>query len=186
MTMAAFKMFSGDKGNTDVDVQLRLRLLRFSIGTNSIWGLPNWRDFNLMKGFGREVWQSPSCFISLDIPTVTQLEPTLSKTYLYLPSDENDLKSLEDSENGIRQSFESSLGPLSHLPCDENDNHYEDSGNDKRVWHYGNQFVQETGLHKLCHPTIRDGSTWSKFRARGEHGDVFLVLQLRSSDSQRT
>ena len=33
MTMAAFKMFSGDKGNTDVDVQLRLRLLRFSIGT---------------------------------------------------------------------------------------------------------------------------------------------------------
>ena len=38
-----------------------------------------------MKGFGREVWHSPSCFISLDIPTVTQLEPTLSKTYLYLP-----------------------------------------------------------------------------------------------------
>ena len=31
-----------------------------------------------------------------------------------------------------------------------------------------------TGLHKLCHPTILDGSTWSKFGARGEHGDVFL------------
>ena len=30
------------------------------------------------------------------------------------------------------------------------------------------------GLHKLYHPTIRDGSTWSKFGARGEHGDVFL------------
>ena len=34
------------------------------------------------------------------------------------------------------------------------------------------------GLHKLCHPTIRDGSTWSKFGARGGHGDVFPVLQL--------
>ena len=33
----------------------------------------------------------------------------------------------------------------------------------------------EAGLHKLCHPTIRDGSTWSKFGARGEHGDVFLL-----------
>ena len=30
------------------------------------------------------------------------------------------------------------------------------------------------GLHKLYHPTIQDGSTWSKFGARGEHGDVFL------------
>ena len=36
----------------------------------------------------------------------------------------------------------------------------------------------ESGLHKLCHPTIRDGSTWSKFRARGEHGDVFLFSNL--------
>ena len=31
-----------------------------------------------------------------------------------------------------------------------------------------------TGLHKSFHPTIRDGSTWNKFGARGEHGDVFL------------
>ena len=31
-----------------------------------------------------------------------------------------------------------------------------------------------TGLHKLCYPTIRDRSTWSKFGAHGEHGDVFL------------
>ena len=29
------------------------------------------------------------------------------------------------------------------------------------------------GLHNFFHPTIRDGSTWSKFGARGEHGDVF-------------
>ena len=39
--------------------------------------------------------------------------------------------------------------------------------------------VQQSGLHHLFHPTIRDGSTWSKFGARGEHGDVFPVLQLR-------
>ena len=30
-----------------------------------------------------------------------------------------------------------------------------------------------TGVHKSFHPTIRDGSTWSTFGARGEHGDVF-------------
>ena len=34
------------------------------------------------------------------------------------------------------------------------------------------------GLHNLFHPTIRDESTWSKFRARGEHGDVFLFFNL--------
>ena len=34
------------------------------------------------------------------------------------------------------------------------------------------------GLHNLCHPTIRDGSTWSKFGARGEHGDVFLLSNI--------
>ena len=28
------------------------------------------------------------------------------------------------------------------------------------------------GVHKSFHPTIWDGSTWSKFGARGEHGDV--------------
>ena len=39
------------------------------------------------------------------------------------------------------------------------------------------------GLHNLFHPTIRDWSTWSKFGARGEHGDVFLfsnLVQVRS------
>ena len=34
------------------------------------------------------------------------------------------------------------------------------------------------GLHKLCYPTIRDRSTWSKFGAHGEHGDVFLFSNL--------
>ena len=35
-----------------------------------------------------------------------------------------------------------------------------------------------SGLHNSCHPTIRDGSTWSKFGARGEHKDVFLFSNL--------
>ena len=34
------------------------------------------------------------------------------------------------------------------------------------------------GLHKLWYPGIRDMSTWSKFRAHGEHGDVFLFSNL--------
>ena len=38
---------------------------------------------------------------------------------------------------------------------------------------------QFPGLHNLFHPTLRDGSTWSKFGVHGEHGDVFPVLQLR-------
>ena len=37
---------------------------------------------------------------------------------------------------------------------------------------------QAAGLHFWFHPTIRDGSTWSKFGARGEHGDVFLFSNL--------
>ena len=37
---------------------------------------------------------------------------------------------------------------------------------------------QFPGLHNLFHPTIRNGSTWSKFGARGEHGDVFLFSNL--------
>ena len=35
-----------------------------------------------------------------------------------------------------------------------------------------------TGLHKLWYPGIRDTSTWSKFGAHGEHGDVFLFSNL--------
>ena len=34
------------------------------------------------------------------------------------------------------------------------------------------------GLHKLWYPSIRDTSTWSKFGAHGEHGDVFLFSNL--------
>ena len=36
----------------------------------------------------------------------------------------------------------------------------------------------ESGLHKLWYPSIRDTSTWSKFGAHGEHGDVFLFSNL--------
>ena len=33
-------------------------------------------------------------------------------------------------------------------------------------------------MHNSFHPTIQDGSTWSKFGARGEQGDVFLFSNL--------
>ena len=36
----------------------------------------------------------------------------------------------------------------------------------------------EAGLHKLWYPVVRDMSTWSKFGAHGEHGDVFLFSNL--------
>ena len=35
-----------------------------------------------------------------------------------------------------------------------------------------------SGLHKLWYPGIRDRSTWSKFEAHGEHGDVFVFSTL--------
>ena len=38
--------------------------------------------------------------------------------------------------------------------------------------------VCKPGLHKLWYPSIRDTSTWSKFGAHGEHGDVFLFSNL--------
>ena len=38
--------------------------------------------------------------------------------------------------------------------------------------------ILKAGLHNLCHPTIGDGSTWSKFRARGEHREIFLFSNL--------
>ena len=34
------------------------------------------------------------------------------------------------------------------------------------------------GLHRLWYPVVRDMSTWSKFGAHGEHGDVFLFSNL--------
>ena len=39
-------------------------------------------------------------------------------------------------------------------------------------------FLRPAGLHKLWYPGIRDTSTWSKFGAHGEHGDVFLLSNL--------
>ena len=36
----------------------------------------------------------------------------------------------------------------------------------------------QAGLHKLWYPGIRDRSTWGKFGAHGEHGDVFLFSNL--------
>ena len=35
-----------------------------------------------------------------------------------------------------------------------------------------------TELHKLWYPGIRDTSTWRKFGAYGEHGDVFLFFNF--------
>ena len=39
-------------------------------------------------------------------------------------------------------------------------------------------FYNTAGLHKLWYPGIRDMSTWSKFGAHGEYGDVFLFSNL--------
>ena len=39
-------------------------------------------------------------------------------------------------------------------------------------------YIAYAGLHKLWYPSIRDTSTWSKFGAHGEHGDVFLFSNL--------
>ena len=36
----------------------------------------------------------------------------------------------------------------------------------------------DAGLHKLWYPGIRDRSTWGKFGAHGEHGDVFPFSNL--------
>ena len=40
------------------------------------------------------------------------------------------------------------------------------------------QMLERAGLHKLWYPGIRDMSTWNKFGAHGEHGDVFLFSNL--------
>ena len=44
--------------------------------------------------------------------------------------------------------------------------------------HYLPLSLSKSGLHKLWYPSIRDTSTWSKFGAHGEHGDVFLFSNL--------
>ena len=40
------------------------------------------------------------------------------------------------------------------------------------------EILQQPGLHKLWHPSIRDTSTWIMFGAHGEHGAVFLFSNL--------
>ena len=45
-------------------------------------------------------------------------------------------------------------------------------------WFEDQQAMKRAGLHKLWYPGIRDMSTWSKFGAHGEHGDVFLFSNL--------
>ena len=50
-----------------------------------------------------------------------------------------------------------------------------------RPKHLSSQFTlvkPASGLHKLWYPSIRDTSTWGKFGAHGEHGDVFLFSNL--------
>ena len=42
----------------------------------------------------------------------------------------------------------------------------------------GDDDLSYPGLHKLWYPGIRDRSTWGKFGAHGEHGDVFLFSNL--------
>ena len=48
----------------------------------------------------------------------------------------------------------------------------------KLVTLLSNRFLLLPGLHKLWYPSIRDTSTWSKFGAHGEHGDIFLFSNL--------
>ena len=45
-------------------------------------------------------------------------------------------------------------------------------------WYSRREKSLTPGLHKLCYPGIRDRSTWCKFGAHGEHGDVFLFSNL--------
>ena len=46
------------------------------------------------------------------------------------------------------------------------------------IWPKQKDFNLQSGLHNSFRPTIRDGSTWSKFRVCGEHGDLFLFSNL--------
>ena len=39
------------------------------------------------------------------------------------------------------------------------------------IVHLVQSCYQDSGVQKSLHPTIPDGSMWSKFRARGEHGE---------------
>ena len=48
----------------------------------------------------------------------------------------------------------------------------------EKAWIWRRWNDKKAGLHNLFHPTIQDGSTWSKFGARGERGDVFPFSNL--------
>ena len=78
----------------------------------------------------------------------------------------------------ITVSVETSTDPLSgkigalHQNSETNHNALE-RGNRAYILFYVILPGCSTGLHNLFHPTIRDGSTWSKFGAHGEHRDVF-------------
>ena len=54
---------------------------------------------------------------------------------------------------------------------------YKDQGSELKT-KYHRQCTAWSGLHKLWYPGLRDMSTWSKFGAHGEHGDVFLFSNL--------
>ena len=48
------------------------------------------------------------------------------------------------------------------------------------IWFFScpSSSLPTSGLHKVWYPGIRDRSTWGKFGAHGEHGDVFLFSNL--------
>ena len=71
----------------------------------------------------------------------------------------------------------------SREPCSSSPSWSSRVGQSKRFLNHGKAEVwprwwRWSGLHKLWYPGIRDMSTWSKFGAHGEHGDVFLFSNL--------
>ena len=71
---------------------------------------------------------------------------------------------------------------FSHLGCEEGvlggaQTNAEDAA-ERPVGQLVAFLILQSGLHKLCYPGIRNTSTWSKFGAHGEHGDVFLFSNL--------
>ena len=76
---------------------------------------------------------------------------------------------------------------LARTDVDSDDDELKDAGKDEdhadehpdiQEGNIGDPGYILSGLHKLWYPGIRDRSTWSKFGAHGEHGDVFLFSNL--------
>ena len=87
------------------------------------------------------------CAFAMFLPT-----PILSTGYLNLFAKNKECtKHIEKSRNA------DTLGPVELIVWPEQG--------------YQGDWRVQAGLHNLFHPSIRDGSTWSKFGARGEHGD---------------